>query len=94
VAHYVSVVDSGNLCGHLIALKQGCLELPDDELFNARVIAGLQDTLDAVAAESSQLAASMQRTDAITISNFAVKFRHVPVYWPEHFPYPLPGGAN
>jgi cyclic beta-1,2-glucan synthetase len=65
--HYVSVVDSGNLCGHLIALKQGCLELPDDELFNARVIAGLQDTLDAVAAESSQLAASMQRTDAITI---------------------------
>src|SRR5256886_6279317 len=65
--HYVSVVDSGNLCGHLIALKQGCLELPDDELFNARVIAGLQDTLDAVAAESSQLAAAMQRTDAIAI---------------------------
>jgi cyclic beta-1,2-glucan synthetase len=65
--HYVSVVDSGNLCGHLIALKQGCIELPDDELFNARVIAGLQDTLDAVAAESSQLAAAMQRTDAITI---------------------------
>ncbi|HXI75264.1 MAG TPA: hypothetical protein VNG94_06725, partial [Pyrinomonadaceae bacterium] len=65
--HYVSVVDSGNLCGHLIALKQGCIELPDDELFNARVIAGLQDTLDAVAAESSQLATAMQRTDAITI---------------------------
>ncbi|HXI61656.1 MAG TPA: glucoamylase family protein [Pyrinomonadaceae bacterium] len=65
--HYVSVVDSGNLCGHLIALKQGCIELPDDELFNARVIAGLQDTLDAVAVESSQLATAMQRTDAITI---------------------------
>jgi cyclic beta-1,2-glucan synthetase len=65
--HYVSVVDSGNLCGHFIALKQGCLELPDDELFNVRVITGLQDTLDAVAAESSQLAASRQRTDAITI---------------------------
>src|SRR5438552_3089477 len=65
--HYVSVVDSGNLCGHLIALKQACLQLPDEELFSARVITGLQDTLDAVAGESSQLAASLQRTDAITI---------------------------
>jgi len=65
--HYVSAVDSGNLCGHLIALKQACLELPDEELFNARVITGLQDTVDAVAGESSQLAASLQRTDAITI---------------------------
>jgi cyclic beta-1,2-glucan synthetase len=24
--HYVSVVDSGNLCGHLIAVRQACLE--------------------------------------------------------------------
>ncbi len=64
---YVSVVDSGNLAGHLIALKQTCLELPDHELLTPRVINGLQDTVDAVARETSQLAESLQRTDAITI---------------------------
>jgi cyclic beta-1,2-glucan synthetase len=64
---YVSVVDSGNLAGHLIALKQACLELPDDELLQARVIGGLQDTVAAVTHETSQLAATLQRTDAITI---------------------------
>jgi cyclic beta-1,2-glucan synthetase len=64
---YVSVVDSGNLAGHLIALKQTCLELPDDELLSARAISGLRDTVDAVVRETSQLAESRQRTDAITI---------------------------
>jgi cyclic beta-1,2-glucan synthetase len=64
---YVSVVDSGNLAGSLIALKQGCIELPDDRLFDERVRAGLSDTLAAVTQETSQLAALRQRTDAITI---------------------------
>ena len=64
---YVSTVDSGNLAGHLIALKQACLELPDDQILDARVISGLQDTVDAIVAEISQLASSVQRTDAITI---------------------------
>jgi cyclic beta-1,2-glucan synthetase len=64
---YVSSVDSGNLAGHLIALKQACIELPDDDILNSRVIGGLQDTIDGVIAEISQLTASVQRTDAITI---------------------------
>ncbi|MFS8085179.1 MAG: hypothetical protein ACMG6H_06080, partial [Acidobacteriota bacterium] len=64
---YVSVVDSGNLAGHLIALKQACIELPDDLLFDARVHAGLNDTLGAIIQETSQLAAVRQRTEAITI---------------------------
>ena len=64
---YVSAVDSGNLAGHLIALKQACIELPDDEILNSRVISGLQDTIDGVIVEISQLTASVQRTDAITI---------------------------
>ncbi|HXI25862.1 MAG TPA: hypothetical protein VNG71_18545, partial [Pyrinomonadaceae bacterium] len=64
---YVSTVDSGNLAGHLIALKQACIELPDDEILNSRVISGLQDTVDGVIVEISQLTASVQRTDAITI---------------------------
>ncbi len=64
---YVSVVDSGNLAGHLITLKQASLDLPDDRLFDARVLNGLQDTVAAITQETSQLALARQRTDAITI---------------------------
>jgi cyclic beta-1,2-glucan synthetase len=64
---YVSVVDSGNLAGCLIALRQGALDLPDDKLFDTRVISGLRDTLGGVIHETSQLATARQRTDAITI---------------------------
>jgi cyclic beta-1,2-glucan synthetase len=72
---YVSVVDSGNLAGHLIALKQACLELPDDKLFDRRVLAGLSDTLSAIAQEVSQMAATRQRTDAITIKQLSGEIR-------------------
>ncbi|HUF34348.1 MAG TPA: glucoamylase family protein [Gemmatimonadales bacterium] len=34
---YVSTVDSGNLAGHLIALRQACLALPDEPLLDGRV---------------------------------------------------------
>jgi cyclic beta-1,2-glucan synthetase len=34
---YVSTVDSGNLAGHLIALRQACLTLIDEPVFDARV---------------------------------------------------------
>src|SRR5205807_384458 len=63
---YVSTVDSGNLAGNLIALKQACLELPDDQLLDAKVIRGLQDTMAGLSQEISQLAAGLQRTDVIT----------------------------
>jgi cyclic beta-1,2-glucan synthetase len=64
---YVSVVDSGNLAGHLIALKQAALDLPDDKLFDSRVLDGLRDTVAAIVQETSQIAVARQRTDAITI---------------------------
>src|SRR6185503_9971570 len=64
---YVSTVDSGNLTGCLIALKQACVELPDRELCEGRVLSGAADTLNAIKRELSQLAASRQRTSAITI---------------------------
>jgi cyclic beta-1,2-glucan synthetase len=64
---YVSVVDSGNLAGHLITLRQAALDLPDDKLFDLRVLDGLRDTVAAITHETSQLAVARQRTDAITI---------------------------
>lgn len=40
---YVSTVDSGNLCGSLIALRQGLLALPDDPVWRAQQWDGLLD---------------------------------------------------
>ncbi|MFD0739901.1 GH36-type glycosyl hydrolase domain-containing protein [Lysobacter koreensis] len=42
---YVSTVDSGNLAGHLLTLRQGLLALPDAPLLSPATWAGLADTL-------------------------------------------------
>ena len=41
---YVSTVDSGNLAGHLLTLRQGLLELPDRHILGARWLEGISDT--------------------------------------------------
>ena len=42
---YVSTVDSGNLAGHLITLKQGIISIPDNKIITISVFEGLADTL-------------------------------------------------
>ncbi len=42
---YISVVDSGNLAGHLLTLRAGLVTLPDQKVVDARVFDGLRDTL-------------------------------------------------
>jgi cyclic beta-1,2-glucan synthetase len=42
---YISTVDSGNLAGHLLTLRQGLLTLPDRPIVVARLFDGLGDTL-------------------------------------------------
>jgi cyclic beta-1,2-glucan synthetase len=42
---YISTVDSGNLAGHLLTLRQGLLALPDQKIVGTRWIEGLSDTL-------------------------------------------------
>ncbi len=42
---YVSTVDSGNLAGHLIALRQACLTLMDEPVYDARVWRALDAAL-------------------------------------------------
>jgi cyclic beta-1,2-glucan synthetase len=42
---YVSVVDSGNLAACLVALRQGCLEIPNDPVLRWQRWQGLLDTL-------------------------------------------------
>jgi cyclic beta-1,2-glucan synthetase len=55
---YVSTVDSGNLAGHLIALKQGCLALA----VGAQIPTDLQDRLISIAARADQLVMEMDFT--------------------------------
>jgi cyclic beta-1,2-glucan synthetase len=64
---YVSTVDSGNLAGHLIAVKQGCLDIGDRQLFDARLIKGLGDTIDLLREEARKLAPLQQRTQIVTV---------------------------
>ncbi|MGH8397007.1 MAG: GH36-type glycosyl hydrolase domain-containing protein, partial [Gammaproteobacteria bacterium] len=42
---YISTVDSGNLAGHLLTLRQGLLALPDDAILSMRFFRGLKTTL-------------------------------------------------
>ncbi len=42
---YVSSVDSGNLAGHLLTLRAGLLELPDQTIIGKGMYDGLRDTL-------------------------------------------------
>jgi cyclic beta-1,2-glucan synthetase len=64
---YISTVDSGNLAGHLIAVKQACIEFPDASLFDHRVIEGFADTLDAITSEVANLGSVRQRTEVVTV---------------------------
>lgn len=42
---YISTVDSGNLAGHLLTLRQGFLAIPDQKIIDSNFWSGLQDTL-------------------------------------------------
>lgn len=64
---YISTVDSGNLAGHLIGVKQANIELPDVPLFDDRVIAGFGDTIDEIAIEAERLGSFRQRTEVVTV---------------------------
>ena len=42
---YVSTVDSGNMAGHLLTLRQGLLAMPNQKIIGTQIISGLCDTL-------------------------------------------------
>ena len=65
---YISTVDSGNLAGHLIAVRQACIEFPDTKLFDRRITQGLADTIAAISDEAEKLGSVRQRTEVVTVS--------------------------
>ncbi|MGW8318974.1 MAG: GH36-type glycosyl hydrolase domain-containing protein [Candidatus Promineifilaceae bacterium] len=62
---YVSTVDSGNLAACLLALRQGCLSLPQATLPRQKRWEGLRDTLDAFA----EILARMVQEDGPAVSS-------------------------
>jgi len=60
---YISTVDSGNLAGHLIAVKQICLSIVDEPLISSRSLNGIIDTLRVVEEKIEELA------DDLLVSN-------------------------
>lgn len=64
---YVSTVDSGNLAGHLLALKQCCIEVAEQPVLNRRVIEGLIDTVSLMREEAAKIGAVRQSTGAVTL---------------------------
>ena len=51
---YISSVDSGNLAGHLLTLRQGLLSLPDHLITGSRIFEGLDDTLQILIKKSGK----------------------------------------
>jgi cyclic beta-1,2-glucan synthetase len=64
---YISTVDSGNLAGHLIALKQSLVEMPERALFGSHVTDGLADTVQLMREEALRLSVIRQRTEVVTV---------------------------
>jgi cyclic beta-1,2-glucan synthetase len=54
---YISTVDSGNMVGHLLTLKQGLLEMADSRIVPPRFFQGIMDTLELLKEKSNDRAA-------------------------------------
>ena len=68
---YISTVDSGNLAGHLLAVKQSVIEITGKNLFDTRIVEGLTDTVLLIREEAAQLNTTRRRTSAVTVKKFA-----------------------
>jgi len=60
---YISTVDSGNLAGHLITLKQGLLEIPGKPIFATAFFEGFIDTVR-IAVEKTTVADAAESLEA------------------------------
>lgn len=58
---YISTVDSGNLAGHLLTLRQGLLAIPTQPVIERKLLHGLEDSLH-LAIEALDSSQSGQRT--------------------------------
>ncbi|HSB11529.1 MAG TPA: glucoamylase family protein [Blastocatellia bacterium] len=62
---YISTVDSGNLAGHLIAVKQACLDLGRQPVFGKRCLSGLADSAALLRREARQIGSLPERAPGL-----------------------------
>ncbi len=60
--HYISTVDSGNLSGHLLTLRRGFIDLPNQKICGSQLFSGIGDTI-AVLADVAGAGAPKQLAD-------------------------------
>ena len=85
---YVSTVDSGNLAGSLIVVKQTCLAFPDAEVLSAQRWQGLLDTLGLLEASLDQLLTSSPDAPVAALQAYTAALRqqiHAALHTPEHW---------
>jgi cyclic beta-1,2-glucan synthetase len=70
---YISTVDSGNLAGHLIALKQMCARIADEPLFDARTVEGMQDTTRLMQEELTRIEGTGKIAGTFTLKDLGVE---------------------
>jgi cyclic beta-1,2-glucan synthetase len=63
---YISTVDSGNLAGHLLTLKQGLITMPEEKLLNPKLFKGIRDTMHA-------FIENLKLTDGEALKDFKAK---------------------
>ena len=64
---YISTVDSGNLAGLLLAVKQACVDIAELPVFDNATVEGMRDTVSLMREESAKLKAVRQSTGAVTL---------------------------
>lgn len=62
---YISTVDSGNLAGHLLVLRQGLLALPCQKVISPKLIKGIRDTLGV-------LKDTLEEKDAVLLNQISI----------------------
>ena len=63
---YISTVDSGNLVGYMITLRQGLKEYVQSPVVDARLVEGIQDTLLCTGAEGASIYKASGIANAVT----------------------------
>jgi cyclic beta-1,2-glucan synthetase len=74
---YVSTVDSGNLAGHLIAIRQACLEAQVDPAAGARIVPALQTALTLAAERLRAFSSRVSTGGAATRDAIAAATDHL-----------------
>jgi len=78
---YISTVDSGNLVGHLLVLKQGMLAIPHQKILGERIVDGIRDTalilFDTLAEKDMELAQQFKTELEASFDNEVITYQNI-----------------